>query len=87
MFRAVKNVTREFVHPLCRAARVFEAERQDAPGERVLVIVTTMELDPTSPRYKKNLVEKLSYAAKGYLSKSSDATSYVLVNRLRNWDQ
>ncbi len=78
-------MSREFVHPLCRAAHIFEAERLDGSEERVLVIVTTMELDPSSPRYKKNLVEKLSYAAKGYLTKSSDATSYVLLNRLRNW--
>ncbi len=81
----MKNVIREFVHPLCRAARIFEAERQDGSEERVLVIVTTMELDPASSRYKKSFVEKLSHAARDYLTQSAEATSYVLVNRVRHW--
>ena len=76
---------REFVHPLSRAARIFRAEKPDGSEERVLVIVTTLALDPKSPRYKKDLVEKLSQAAKAYLAQSFDATAYVLLNRLRHW--
>jgi hypothetical protein len=45
-------LTREFSHPLARAARVWTAEERDGPEQRVLVIVMTMELDPANPRYK-----------------------------------
>ena len=51
----------------------------------MLIIVTTIELDPVSKRYKKNLVERLSHAAQEYLADSAMASGFVLVNRFRNW--
>jgi hypothetical protein len=39
----------------------------DGSEHRVLVIVTTMELDPSGRHYKKKLVEKLSRAASEHL--------------------
>ena len=74
-----------FSHPLARAARIWQAERHDGSKERVLVIVTTMELDPKKKRYKAKLAEKLARAAKEYLAQSSEATSFVILNPLSHW--
>lgn len=72
-------------HPLARAARVWPAERPDGSEQRLLVIVTTMELDPKGGRYKEKLVEMLSRAAKEHLAQSSEADGLVIMNPLRHW--
>ena len=77
-----KKWARMFSHPLARAARIWHAERHDGSKERVLVIVTTMELDPKKKRYKAKLVEKLACAANGYLAQSSEAASFIMMNPL-----
>src|SRR5271166_5024932 len=76
---------KEFIHPLTRAARVWLAEGPDGSDQRVLVIVTTMELDPKSDRFKKKLVERLSHAAKEHLAQSCDADAFIIMNPLRDW--
>jgi hypothetical protein len=80
-----RAVTSQFTHPLARAARVWRAERLDGSERRVLVIVTTMELDPKSHRYDERLVERLARAANRYLARSSEATAFVLMNRPKDW--
>jgi hypothetical protein len=79
------TVAGEFTHPLARAARVYRAEGLDGSEQSVLVIVTTITLDPKSGRYNDRLVERLSRAAKGYLALSSKATAFVLINRPKDW--
>jgi hypothetical protein len=74
-----------FVHPLARAAKVWTARGNDDSEQRVLVVVTTVKLDPAQRGYRKSLVEKLSHAAREYLAESKDADSFVLINRLRDW--
>jgi hypothetical protein len=59
----------------------------DGSEQRVLVIVTTMELDPAGGHYKKKLVEKLSQAAAEHLGQSSVASAFVLMNPMRQWDR
>jgi hypothetical protein len=66
-----------FSHPLARAARIWHAERHDGSKERVLVIVTTMELDRKKKRDKAKLAEKLDRAAQEHLAQSSEAASFV----------
>jgi hypothetical protein len=78
-------MTKGFVHPLARAARVWPAESHDGAEQRILVIVTTMELDPKHKGYQKKLVEKLSHAAKEYLAQSSDATEFLIMNPMSHW--
>jgi hypothetical protein len=56
-------LTREFSRPLARVARVCTTQNLAGSERRVLVIVTTMALDPARRRYKKTLVEELSEAA------------------------
>ena len=74
-----------FSHPLARAARIWHAERHDGSKERVLVIVTTMKLDPKKKRYKAKLAEKLDCAAKEYLAQSPEATSFIIMSPLSHW--
>ena len=80
-----RSGARMFSHPLARAARIWHAERHDGSRERVLVIVTTMELDRKKKRYKAKLAEKLDRAAQVYLAQSSEATSFVIMNPLNYW--
>ena len=75
----------EFTHPLARAARIWRAVGDDGTERRILVVVTTMELDPKGRGYKKTMVDKLSRAAKEYLARSSGASDYVLMNRMKDW--
>jgi hypothetical protein len=74
-----------FAHPLARSASVFTAKNNDGSEFRLLAIVTTLELDPKSRRYKRKYVEKLSRAANDYLAGSDEATAFVLLNRPRHW--
>ena len=49
-----------FSHPLARASKVWTAKTHDGAEQRVLVIVTTIPLEPNDKGYKKSLVERLS---------------------------
>ena len=74
-----------FSHPLARAAKVWTAKTNDGGEQRILVIVTTIPLEPHNKGYKKSLVERLSRAAGDYLADSKEAASFVLMSRLRDW--
>jgi hypothetical protein len=76
-----------FTHPLARGAKVWPAVLVDGKTQRLLVIVTTIELDPDSKRYHEEMVERLSLAAQDYLDDSSEADGFILMNRLRDWDR
>ena len=82
---AMQGQTMAFVHPLARGAKVWTAKGHDDREQRILVIVTTIPLDPGQKGYKKSLVEKLSRAAREHLANSKDAESFMLINRLRDW--
>ena len=86
MFRKLP-LTKEFSHPLARTARVWTTQNLDGSERRVLVIVTTMELDPSGRHYKKKLVDKLSQAASEHLAQSSVASAFVIMNPMRQWDR
>jgi hypothetical protein len=75
-----------FIHPLARAAKVWFGRGNDSSEQRILVIVTTIPLDAHQKGYKKSLVEKLSRAAHDHLAESKEADSFVLINRLRDWN-
>ncbi len=64
---------------------MWTARGKDDSEQRVLVVVTTVPLEPRQKGYKKSLVEKLSRAAREHLAESKDAESFVLINRLRDW--
>lgn len=74
-----------FSHPLARAARVWQA---NVGGPRkVLIVVTTLELDPHREGYKKKLVEGLSSAVDEFVVASDDLDGYCLINRPREWNR
>jgi hypothetical protein len=75
-----------FNHPLARGAKVWTARTHDGSEQRVLVIVTTIPLEPGEKGYKKSLVERLSRAARDHLASSSEAASFMLMHRLRDWN-
>ena len=64
---------------------MWTARAHDGSESRVLVIVTTIALDPGEKGYKKSLVERLSRAARDYLGDSNEAASFMLIPRLRDW--
>ena len=74
-----------FSHPLARASKVWTAKTDDGGEQRVLVIVTTIPLEPGDKGYKKSLVERLSRAARDHLAESKEAASFLLMSRLRDW--
>jgi hypothetical protein len=74
-----------FSHPLARAAKVWTAKAIDGAEQRILVIVTTIPLEPHEKGYKKSLVERLSSAAQAYIADSKEAASFLLISRLRDW--
>ena len=74
-----------FSHPLARASKVWTAKANDGAEQRVLVIVTTIPLEPHDKGYKKSLVERLSRAAQEYLTDSNEAALFLLVSRARDW--
>jgi hypothetical protein len=74
-----------FSHPLARAAKVWTAKANDGGEQRVLVVITTIPLEPDEKGYKKSLVERLGRAAHDYLADSKEASSFVLLSRMRDW--
>ena len=62
-----------------------DRETHDGAEQRVLVIVTTIPLEPGDKGYKKSLVERLSRAAHDHLADSKEAASFLLMSRLRDW--
>src|SRR5271157_351132 len=74
-----------FSHPLARSTKVFVAHSHHGMEQQILVIVTTVELDPQSERYKKRLVEKLSAAARDYVARSDRVTAFLLMNPMKDW--
>ena len=74
-------------HPLARASKVWTARAHDGVEQRVLVIVTTIPLEPDEKGYKKSLVERLSRAARDYLADSKEAASFLLMSRMRDWSE
>jgi hypothetical protein len=74
-----------FSHPLARAAKVWTSRASDGAEQRVLVVITTIPLEPDEKGYKKSLVERLGRAAHDYLADSQEASSFVLASRIRDW--
>jgi hypothetical protein len=81
----MRQLLMAFSHPLARASKVWTAKANDGAEQRVLVIVTTIPLEPHDKGYKKSLVERLSRAAQEYLTDSNEAALFLLVSRARDW--
>ena len=75
----------KFKHPLARASCLRPAVSLDGAKRSILLVVTTLELDPAHEGYKKSFVERLSRAVEHHLSQFPDVAGFVLINRLRDW--
>ena len=59
---------------------MWTTKAPDGAEQRVLVIITTIPLEPGDKGYKKSLVDRLSRAAQDYLADSKDAASFMLMS-------
>ena len=75
-----------FTHTLARHAKVWTAQNDTGTAKDVLVIVTTLELEPSHKHHKADKVAKLSDAARKWIADTHEAEDFVLVNRHRDWD-
>jgi hypothetical protein len=57
----------------------------DGEAQHVLVVVTTLDLDSQSDRYKKRLVETLSSAARDFVLRKDRVEAFRLLNRPKEW--
>ncbi len=70
-----------FKHPLARLAAIRRMVGRDGSDQNVLVVATTLELDPHHERFKKDKVSHLGEAAMEYLTEHPEkAAGYVLVH-------
>ena len=76
-----------FTHPLARGAKVWSANLAGGDTKRVLVIVTSAELDPSNRKYKPEHIDRLSEAARDYLKETGAAEGFLLANRMRDWEK
>jgi hypothetical protein len=77
-----------FSHPLARAAKIWQGTAMDGSKRDVLVVITTLELDPDSKKYKKDKVERLAAAAHEWISTHSiPLDSFVLISRPKDWGE
>ncbi|MDX7952724.1 hypothetical protein P7D22_16270 [Lichenihabitans sp. Uapishka_5] len=76
-----------FKHPLARDAKVWTTGGgQDGTTRRLLVVITTLELDETHKGFKADKVARLSDAARDWLkTQATEADDFVLINRPRDW--
>lgn len=74
-----------FTHPLAKKAKMWPLRSRDGSERRVLIVVTTVELDPESEKFKKKQVDRLSDAVSLYLEADGDVAEFILVNCTRDW--
>jgi hypothetical protein len=75
-----------FKHPLARRATVATAHPRKGGEQKMLLIVTTLELDPKSKGFSASNVERLHDAAKAHLAEAPDLGGYLIVDRPKEWN-
>ena len=80
-------MTAEFKHPLARDAKVWTTGGNAGSTSRLLVIITTLELDSGHKSFKADKVGRLSDAARDWIKANAVAASdFVLISRPRDWN-
>jgi hypothetical protein len=75
-----------FAHPLAKKAKVWPMKTRDGSDGHVLVVVTSLVLDPQSEKYKKKLFDRLSEEASAYVAGNAGISGFVLINRMKEWE-
>lgn len=68
----------KFTHPLARGSYLWRFESIEGKPQDVLVVVTTLELDDSRKRFKKDKVERLRRAARDYLKEHTPSVHHLL---------
>lgn len=75
-----------FNHPLARHAHVWTTEGVSSKPGKVLVVVTTLELDPGSKSHKPDKLKRLSDAAREWVKANpAEANDILVISRPREW--
>jgi hypothetical protein len=80
-------MSKVFKHPLARKATTTKFRQRDGGEHELLVIVTTLELDPAADGFSAKNVERLHDAAKAFVAETGPLAGYVIVNRPKDWDR
>jgi len=76
----------DFEHPLARKAKIWKAKMRDGAELDLLIVVTTLELDPAAHGYVKKHVERLTNEIEAYVAATPNLAGYALVDRPKDWD-
>lgn len=77
----------EFKHPLARDAKVWSTGGSADVPMRLLVIITTLELESGHKSYKSDKVGRLTDAAREWIKNHAlEASDFVLISRPRDWN-
>lgn len=76
----------EFTHPLARQAQIWTTEGVKGKAGRLLVVITTLELNSKQKGYKAEKLKRLSDAAREWVSANpGEASDVLLISRPREW--
>ncbi len=78
-------MSKTFKHPLARNATTAKAHRLQGGEETLLVVVTTLELDPKAEGFSAKNVARLRKAAEEFVAEAGDLSGYVIINRAKDW--
>ena len=79
-------MTKEFKHPLARRAKVWAAKTRDGADQKLLIVVTTMELDPEKDAYSQKHFDRLAKAAQEFVAETPDVDGYIIASRAKDWE-
>ena len=75
-----------FQHPLARDAKIWSSAGLAGQVQPILVIITSLELDPAHRRFNAKNVERLSAAARDWIqANAGEASDFLLMNRPKKW--
>ena len=76
-----------FKHPLARDAKVWTTAGLKGEARKILVVITTLELDPGHRKFKAEKSKTLSDAAREWIAQNAaDVSDVLLVNRPKDWN-
>ena len=75
-----------FSHPLARDAQVWSTGGKKGKAKRLLVIITTLQLNQEQKNFKADKVETLCSAAREWIDGNPEqAVDFLLMNRPKTW--
>lgn len=75
-----------FAHPLARTTHIVSTGGIGGKIKRILVIITKLQLDRDHPKFKEDMVKRLSASAEGWIKEHFDEVDdYILMNRPKKW--